>query len=162
MRLVFRALDVTAAAGCAALLLGFTVIILVDVVCRYWLRIPITWAAELTVFLFQVMSLLGAGLALRRGMHFGLGALVKRMFPAAATVMHIAIPAIVGLASAALLVLSIQMTIQSWGATYTTLPLSRALIYIAMAFSALMMIAFSIEALMQPTAAREQTDRSAT
>ncbi len=162
MRLVFRALDAVAAAGCAALLVGFTVIILVDVVCRYWLRIPITWAAELTVFLFQVMSFLGAGLALRRGMHFGLGVLVKRLWPATAAVMHIAIPAVVGLTSAALLVLSIQLTIQSWGAMYTTLPLSRALIYIAMAFSALLMIAFSIEALMQPSAAGEQTDRSAT
>ena len=78
MRFICRVLDGAAAAACAALLTGFTVIILVDVVCRYWLRIPITWAAELTVFLFQVMSFLGAGLALRRGMHFGLGMLLKR------------------------------------------------------------------------------------
>ena len=162
MRWVFRALDAAAAAACAALLIGFTVIILVDVVCRYWLRIPITWAAELTVFLFQVMCFLGAGLALRRGMHFGLGVLVKRIWPASAAVMHIVIPIVVGLSSIALLVLSIQMTIQSWGAMYTTLPLSRALVYIAMAISAVMMIAFSIEALMSPTAANEQTDRSAT
>jgi TRAP-type C4-dicarboxylate transport system permease small subunit len=160
VRFVCRALDGAAAAGCAALLVAFTVIILVDVVCRYWLHIPIIWAAELTVFLFQVMSFLGAGLALRRGMHFGLGMLVKRVWPAAATVAQIGVSGVVGFTSAALLVLSVQMTIHSWGAMYTTLPLSRALIYMAMAFSAFMMLVFSIEALMQPAPARD--DRPAT
>ena len=40
--------------ACAALLLLlFTVLILFDIVCRYWLHIPLSWPTELTVLLFQ-------------------------------------------------------------------------------------------------------------
>lgn len=134
-----------AAAICAALLAAFTVIILVDVVCRYWFQIPLTWAAELTVFLFQVMSFFGAGLALRRGMHFGLGVLIKQVWPAGARFLGALIVLIVAATSLFLLVLAIQMTIETRHSTYVTLPMSPALIYLTMAISALMMLVFSLE-----------------
>ena len=108
----------------AALLVAFTVIILVDVVFRYWLKIPLTWPAESSVLLFQWGVFLGAALAVRRRMHFGL--------------------AVVTAVSVMLVVLGLDMTGRTWPSLYATLPLSHGVAYLGVAVSGALMLVFTL------------------
>lgn len=140
-------LEAVIAAIGAALVASFTVLILADVVCRYWLKIPLTWTAELTVVLFQLTCFAGAAIALRRGMHFGLGGLMREVFPRAARVLRPLVVVLVAGTASLIVWLAIRMANQAWNAMLTTLPLSQATIYVALAASAVAMTIFAIEPL---------------
>lgn len=135
------------AAVAAALLAGFTVIILIDVVCRYLLHIAVPWAAELTVLLFQWTIFLGSPLALRRGVHFGLGLVVPKYWPRSDRWVRGFVGAVVVGASGLLFVLAIEMSQRTWHSAYPTLPLSHGVVNIGIAIAAFLMILFGLEQL---------------
>lgn len=147
MRAFCAFLEGSAAAIGAALVFAFTIIILADVACRYWLKIPLSWVTEFTVFLFQLTCLAGAVIALRRGMHFGLGLLVRDVWPKASRALRPIVA--LAVAGAALLLggLAIKMANQAWNSMYTTLPISQATVYIVMAISAAAMAILALEPL---------------
>ena len=147
MRALNALLDRILSLAAATMVAAFTLIILVDVVCRYWLHIPLTWAAELTVFLFQWTVFSGAALALRRGMHFGLGALIPKLWPNAAVALRISVALIVVCASVLLTVLAIRLSIQTWHSTFPTLPFSHAFATIAIVVGGAIMVLFGLEQL---------------
>jgi TRAP-type C4-dicarboxylate transport system permease small subunit len=66
--------------ACGLLMLALTVIVFLQVITRYVLAYPWGWPEELARILFVWVALLGAVLALRRGGHFSISALV-RVFP---------------------------------------------------------------------------------
>lgn len=76
---VMHAVEFTA----AALLVAETGILLASVVWRYLLDDPLTWSDELVSMLFSWLAMLGAVLALYRGEHMRLTAVVKKMPPRA-------------------------------------------------------------------------------
>jgi len=133
----------------AALLATFTVIILIDVVCRYLLHIAIPWAAELTVLLFQWTIFLGSPLALRRGLHFGLGLVVPKYWPRSDRWVRGFVATVVVGASGLLFVLAIEMTQRTWHSTYPTLPLSHGVVNVGIAVGAFLMVLFGLEQLYQ-------------
>jgi TRAP-type C4-dicarboxylate transport system permease small subunit len=147
MRTFNAILEHAVAAVAATLLATFTVIILIDVVCRYLLHIAVPWATELTVLLFQWTIFLGSPLALRRGLHFGLGLVVPKYWPRSDRWMRGLVATVVLGASGLLFVLGIEMTQRTWHSTYPTLPLSHGVVNVGIAVSAFLMILFGLEQL---------------
>jgi tripartite ATP-independent transporter DctM subunit len=67
---------------CAALLLAVEIVVmLAGVVSRYALHQPLVWSDELAGILFLWLAMLGAVLALRRGEHMRMTAVVSRLSP---------------------------------------------------------------------------------
>src|SRR5437764_490337 len=63
------------------LLVAEVVLLLANVLYRYALHDPLTWADELASMLFIWLAMLGAVIALRRGEHMRLTTFVARMSP---------------------------------------------------------------------------------
>jgi TRAP-type C4-dicarboxylate transport system permease small subunit len=63
---------------CGSLMVGITGVVFLQVVSRYVFRHPFDWPEELARFFFVWVALLGAALALKRGAHFSIEALVNR------------------------------------------------------------------------------------
>lgn len=153
---MIRLLDAVTGYLAALLLMAFTVIVLVDVVFRYWIKIPLTWPAESSVLLFQWSVFLGAALAVHRRMHFGLD-LVVRLLPdhlrrAAEGFVLVAVVIVAGM----LVVLGTDMTRRAWPSRYPTLPLSHGVAYLGVAVSGALMLLFSLP---QLVAFAKQTER---
>jgi TRAP-type C4-dicarboxylate transport system permease small subunit len=129
----------------AMLVLAFTVIILVDVVCRYWLLYSLSWPAELTILLFQWTCFLGAALALRRGAHFGLDILVSMLSPRQRTAGALLSLLLVGAANVVIIVACVPMIRKAQYSIYPTLPLSHAIVYYGVLASAVLMLVFTVE-----------------
>lgn len=140
-----RVLERSIEALAAAMVATFAVVIFADVVCRYWLHIPLPWVSEFTVLLFQLTAFCGAAIALRRGMHFGLGMLVERSWPALKRPIALLVALIVSATALTLAVLALQMTRQTWDATYATLGISHAWAYVGVMASAVLMTLFGVE-----------------
>lgn len=66
----------------ALLLIAETVVLFASVVYRYVLDDPLTWSDELVSMMFSWLAILGAVLALYRGEHMRLTAVVKKLPPA--------------------------------------------------------------------------------
>jgi len=147
MRIFHAIFERTVEATAAVLLATFTVIILIDVVCRYLLHIAVPWAAELTVLLFQWMIFLGSPLALRRGLHFGLGLVIPKYWPGSDRWVRGFVATVVVGASTLLFVLAIEMAQRTWHSTYPTLPLSHGVVNVGIAVGAFLMILFGLEQL---------------
>ena len=63
--------------ACGALMVAITGVVFLQVVSRYVFSYPFDWPEELARYLFIWVALLGAALALKRGAHFSIDALVK-------------------------------------------------------------------------------------
>jgi hypothetical protein len=132
---------------CALSLGSFAFLIITDVACRFVFHFPITWLNELSILLFQVTSFTGATVALRKGMHFGLGLMVQDIWPRMSRLFQPIAVVIVAVTSCLIVYLGSIMAKQAWNSTYTTLPLSQATIYVVTLISASIMVLFSLEEL---------------
>ena len=65
--------------ACGVLMVAITAVVFLQVVSRYVFSYPFDWPEEMARYLFVWVALLGAALALRRGAHFSIDALVKRL-----------------------------------------------------------------------------------
>lgn len=149
MTIVLNAIERVLAALAALMLAAFTVVILVDIVCRYWLHLPLTWPAELTILLFQWMCFLGAVLALRNGMHFGFDFVLTKLphkVRAAAGVFSLAVIAV---SLGVVIFASLPMIERTRYSHYPTLPFSHAAVYVGVLLSAVLMLVFTAELAMK-------------
>lgn len=64
---------------CGLLMAAITGVVFLQVISRYVFHHPFDWPEELARFLFVWVALLGAALALQRGAHFSIEALVNRV-----------------------------------------------------------------------------------
>jgi TRAP-type C4-dicarboxylate transport system permease small subunit len=64
--------------ACGVLMVSVTGVVFLQVISRYVFHHPFDWPEELARYLFVWVALLGAALALSRGAHFSIDALVKR------------------------------------------------------------------------------------
>lgn len=134
---------------CAVAVGSFTFLIILDVACRFIFHIPITWLNELSIFLFQLTSFTGATIALRKGLHFGLGLMVQDIWPKLSKTLQPVAIVVVAFTSCLIVYLAYIMAKHAWNSTYTTLPFSQATIYVVTMISALIMVLFSIEELLE-------------
>ncbi len=139
-----RVLDRAIAYLAAALLIAFTVVILVDVACRYWLHIPLNWPAEGSILLFQWTVFLGAALAVRRRTHFALDLIVRRWSARARRAAQACVLLTMAATAVLLVRLGIEMTRRSWPSRYPTLPLSHGVAYLGIPISAALMLVFTV------------------
>jgi TRAP-type C4-dicarboxylate transport system permease small subunit len=65
--------------ACGGLMAAITGVVFLQVVSRYVFSYPFDWPEELARYLFIWVALLGAAVALKRGAHFSIDALVKRL-----------------------------------------------------------------------------------
>jgi TRAP-type C4-dicarboxylate transport system permease small subunit len=77
-QMVKQALKKPVESMCGLLMVLITLVIFLQVISRYVFQHPFDWPEELARFLFVWVALLGAALALKRGVHFSIDALVKR------------------------------------------------------------------------------------
>ncbi len=145
MTAILNFVERVVAAVAAALLAAFTIVILVDIVCRYWLRIPLTWPAELTILLFQWMCFLGAALALRNGMHFGLDFVVSKFPQRVRFAISLFSLCVIAVSTLVLLVASLRMIERTQFSHYPTLPFSHAIVYQGVLLSSVLMLVFIAE-----------------
>ena len=73
----------------AILVLLEIAVLLAGVVSRYVFNAPLTWSDELASILFLWLAMLGAVIALRRGEHMRLGAVVNRLRPPASAAVQL-------------------------------------------------------------------------
>jgi tripartite ATP-independent transporter DctM subunit len=81
LALPLRVLTTLVELTAAALLVGEVGVLLTGVIWRYFLDSPLTWTDELASTLFTWLAMLGAVLALSRGEHMRMTAVVKRFSP---------------------------------------------------------------------------------
>jgi TRAP-type C4-dicarboxylate transport system permease small subunit len=70
-----NSIELVASFLCAVL----TIIVFLQVLFRYGLRFPLDWAEEFAMVVFQWVSFIGAGIAVRRGFHFHVDLFTKRL-----------------------------------------------------------------------------------
>jgi TRAP-type C4-dicarboxylate transport system permease small subunit len=157
MRRVMNFVEHVVAACAALFLLIFTILILVDIACRYWLHIPLSWPTELTVLLFQWTAFLGAAVALRRGSHFGLDLVVSAVPQTMRSILRWAILGLTLVANLLLISVSLDMIAQQKFSSYPTLPVSHASAYYGLLISACVMAVFTIEFMISGPPSREET-----
>ena len=159
-------LDGAAGVVAAVVVAGFTAVMLVDVFSRYILAIPLPWAPEFSILLFQMASFIGAGLALRRGLHFGLGLVLPARSLRARQAVAVFGGLVVLVSSLYLLRYGWVLTLMTKASNYPTLPFSHNVIYIGLMIGAGLMAIFALEqigkAVFSPESlAAEQADHHA-
>jgi TRAP-type C4-dicarboxylate transport system permease small subunit len=58
-----------------------TLVVTLQIICRYLLGASLTWSEELARYLLVWITFLGAGIAFRRGAHMGFNLLLRSMAP---------------------------------------------------------------------------------
>ena len=66
---------------CCGVLLAMTIVVVLQVICRYLLGAALTWSEEFARFGLVWITFLGAGIALRRRAHVGVQAIVELFSP---------------------------------------------------------------------------------
>ncbi|MGW8181923.1 MAG: TRAP transporter small permease [bacterium] len=74
-------LNRTSEVVCCGVLLAMTIVVVLQVICRYLLGAALTWSEEFARFGLVWITFLGAGIALRRRAHVGVQAIVELFSP---------------------------------------------------------------------------------
>lgn len=145
MRRFCNLVQAATAALAAATLASFSLLMIVDVACRYWLHVVLPWTAELSILLFQWTAALGAALALRRGLHFGLGLVLPVHGRLGRHLIAAFVGVVVLVSSLFLAVIAAQMVARTWQSSYATLPVPHGVAYVGLLVGAVLMMIFAVE-----------------
>ena len=74
-------LNLIAEVVCCFILLAMTIVVTLQVVCRYLLGASLPWSEELARYLLVWMTFLGGSIALKREAHMGIQGLVDKLSP---------------------------------------------------------------------------------
>lgn len=138
-------LEIVIEAVLGALMCAFTLIILLDVVCRYFLHIPLAWPAELSTLMFQWMVFLGTPVALRHGLHFHVEAFTAWLPENLRRIVALLVAAGILGAACVLVAVGWQLAARTVGSMYTTLPVSHALLYFSIIACGIFTAVFAAE-----------------
>ncbi|HOA72601.1 MAG TPA: TRAP transporter small permease [Phycisphaerae bacterium] len=120
-------------------------IVTLQVFCRLVLRMPLSWTEEASIIVFVWMTMIGSSLALKRGEHFAVELLHRRLPPP----LRRATGVLVGLILVAFsLLLVYEGVLMGWRNVHVITPameISRSIPYSAVAGGGLFMLVRSIE-----------------
>jgi TRAP-type C4-dicarboxylate transport system permease small subunit len=138
-------LEIIIEAVLGVLMCAFTLIILLDVIFRYFLHVPLAWPAELSILMFQWMVFLGTPVAFRRGLHFHVEAFSSWMPEYLRKVVALMVSAGVLGAACVLAAVGWQLAGKTAGSMYTTLPVSHSLLYFSIVACGILTAIFAVE-----------------
>ena len=98
--------------ACGALMVAIPAVVFLQVVSRYVFNYPFDWPEEMARYLFVWVALLGAALALRRGAHFSIDALVKRLPAGWQRIVPLLVHTILGIFTLAVSVKGFQLALR--------------------------------------------------
>jgi TRAP-type C4-dicarboxylate transport system permease small subunit len=138
-------LEIIIEAVLGALMCAFTLIILLDVICRYCLHIPLAWPAELSILMFQWMVFLGTPVALRHGLHFHVEAFTSWLPANQRKILALLVAAGILGAACVLVAVGWQLAVRTAGSMYTTLPVSHSVLYFSIVACGIFTAIFAAE-----------------
>jgi TRAP-type C4-dicarboxylate transport system permease small subunit len=122
-KLLDRTVEIATAAGLTVMAL----LLLMQVILRYFFNSPLYWVEELTLLLQIWVVFLGASIVLRKGGHPSLVFLQEKIADALKKPLLILIHVLVGILGFSMFYYGIQMTAESWYVNSPALNLSRGL-----------------------------------
>jgi len=130
--------------ACGFLMVGVTGVVFLQVLSRYVFHHPFDWPEELARYLFVWVAMLGATLALSRGAHFSINALVKRLSPRgrvrAAVLAHLCIGGFLLLIA----INGFRLALRVQGQPSPAMEISMTYPYLAIPVSATLMLLFTL------------------
>jgi TRAP-type C4-dicarboxylate transport system permease small subunit len=131
------------------------IVVTLQVFCRLVLRDPLSWTEEMSTILFVWLTMVGSSLALKRGEHFAVELLHKRLPAAARRFAAILVDAGVIVFAAILLYEGIRMAVRNVSVATPAMEISRCIPYAAVPVGGLLMLLRSLEMLVRHAAGRE-------
>jgi TRAP-type C4-dicarboxylate transport system permease small subunit len=128
----------------AILLTIMTVVVFLQVLFRYWLHLPLDWGEEVSRYLFVWSAMLGAGIATKRGGHFGIDFLVKILPPVAQKVIAIGVNLCICALLGLIAVQGTRLAILNLSQISPTLSVPMGFPYAAIPACALLMLIYTI------------------
>jgi len=120
-------------------------IVSLQVFCRLVLRLPLSWTEEASTILFVWITMIGASLALKRGEHFAVELLHRKLSPRLRRVAGLIVGLLLVLFSLLLVYEGILMAWRNIPVITPAMEMSRSIPYSAVAGGGLFMLARSIE-----------------
>jgi TRAP-type C4-dicarboxylate transport system permease small subunit len=130
--------------ACGALMVAITAVVFLQVVSRYVFNYPFDWPEELARYLFVWVALLGAALALKRGAHFSIDALVKRLSAKWRRVVPLLIHAVLGIFSLVVTVKGSQLALRVGEQLSSGMEISMTYAYLSVPVSFAVMFRYSV------------------
>lgn len=118
-----------------------------QVLCRFVLRIPCSWAEEVVRLAFVWLIFVGAALAVREHTHLSLDILTGRLKGTARRISSVLVLVSMIVIAAVMLVGGMEYVMRSAGKTMVTLSLPANCTYVSIPLSAFFMMAFGMEQL---------------
>ncbi len=132
--------------GC---LVSMSVIMIIQIILRYFFQYPLFWAEEVNRLLFVWLTYLGTGLALKRGMHMAIDIVPNMLMGLPRHVLNILLLGLIALFSAFTAFYGALMAEKAWAMRTPALQLPRGLFYLALLFGGLWMIVEVISQLLE-------------
>lgn len=145
MKAITNALNKVIAAGLFAGMCVLIIVTFLQVLCRFVLKVPISWSEEVARLSFVWMILLGSGLAVREGTHLSLNVLSGSLPPAARGAFAIGVNVVIVAVAVLILVYGGSYVQRSIGKRMVTIPVPANCVYIAAPISAVVMILNALE-----------------
>jgi TRAP-type C4-dicarboxylate transport system permease small subunit len=123
-----------------AMMAVMTVLVFVNVVCRYILNFSIIWAEEVSQYLMVWVAFLAAGLALRQGRHVAIEILQDRLPPTARRVTRHFVALLLIVFMGVLIVLGFQFACFAWDQETPVLNIPLGIPYLAVPIGALLLM----------------------
>ena len=117
-----------------------TILVFVNVICRYILNFSIIWAEEVSQYLMVWVAFLAAGLALRQGRHVAIEMLQDRLPSRARKMTRHFVALLIILFMGTLIVLGFQFAHFAWDQETPVLNISLGIPYMAVPIGALLLV----------------------
>lgn len=127
------------------LISALCIVVTLQVFCRLALRNPLSWTEEVSTILFVWITMIGASLALKRGQHFAVELLHRRLPPVPRRIAGVLVGCALILFSLLLLYEGVLMAHRNIHVITSAMEISRSIPYSAVAGGGLLMLVRSIE-----------------